>query len=344
MVFQEMRPPVAAINGETPLRGKHVNKLIEMANAEADASGFRVSKEQIIKNYTDDARLQDLAWNNRHHVTPSNFNTKNHTQYKLYFDKDFKGKQGVMLHPQRQLDPFEENDVKGTRMPDYTKLSKERDIYGELGWISNFNVKSSKNNGRMHSTFREYFDSPKNYHKQFNNASLTNQEFFRQNAPQGSVARLPLNGGGNSPRNNNSTIGFKSYRSNAHKRSTTIDPDKNFQGSSYATPFLLEKDRSNRHQVMEDVKRTVGQSTEIPFLRTQLDPMKLSKTHHGTFMGQYIEPSGTHGSFQTQEERMRAIKMRRLARKEQGWDNQIKPISKFNAKVHPSQRIPFEQI
>ena len=57
MVFQEMRPPVAAINGETPLRGKHVNKLIEMANAEADASGFRVSKEQIIKNYTDDARL-----------------------------------------------------------------------------------------------------------------------------------------------------------------------------------------------------------------------------------------------------------------------------------------------
>ena len=45
MVFQEMRPPVAAINGETPLRGKHVNKLIEMANAEGDGAGFRVSKE-----------------------------------------------------------------------------------------------------------------------------------------------------------------------------------------------------------------------------------------------------------------------------------------------------------
>ena len=45
MVFQEMRPPVAAINGETPLRGKHVNKLIEMANAEGDGTGFRVSKE-----------------------------------------------------------------------------------------------------------------------------------------------------------------------------------------------------------------------------------------------------------------------------------------------------------
>ena len=45
MIFQEMRPPVAAINGETPLRGKHVNKLIEMANVEADSSGFRVSKD-----------------------------------------------------------------------------------------------------------------------------------------------------------------------------------------------------------------------------------------------------------------------------------------------------------
>lgn len=38
------------------------------------------------------------------------------------------------------------------------------------------------------------------------------------------------------------------------------------------------------------------------------------------------------------------MKMRRIARKEQGWNNNIKPISKFNSKVHPSQRIPFEQI
>ena len=79
-----------------------------------------------------------------------------------------------MLHPQRQLDPYEENEVKGTRMPDYTKLSKERDIYGELGWITNFNVKNSKNNNTRHPTYREYFDGPKNYHNEFNNASLTN--------------------------------------------------------------------------------------------------------------------------------------------------------------------------
>ena len=31
-------------------------------------------------------------------------------------------------------------------MPDYAKVSKERDLYGELGWTPNFNVTSSKNN------------------------------------------------------------------------------------------------------------------------------------------------------------------------------------------------------
>ena len=39
-----------------------------------------------------------------------------------------------------------------------------------------------------------------------------------------------------------------------------------------------------------------------------------------------------------------AQKIRRLARKERGWSNNIKPISNYNSKVHPSQRIAFEQI
>ena len=63
----------------------------------------------------------------------------------------------------RQLDPYEENEVKGTRMPTYTKLEKERDIYGELGWVSNHNVKCSKNNNTVYPTKRETFDGPRNY-------------------------------------------------------------------------------------------------------------------------------------------------------------------------------------
>ena len=74
-----------------------------------------------------------------------------------------------MVPAQRQLDPYEENEVKGTRMPDYTKLSKDRDVYGELGWISNWNVKISKDNTKTYPTNREYFDIPRNYHTKFNN-------------------------------------------------------------------------------------------------------------------------------------------------------------------------------
>ena len=76
-------------------------------------------------------------------------------------------------------------------------------------------------------------------------------------------------------------------------------------------------------------------------MRTQIDPMKLSKTHHGTFMGQYFGQN-TAASFISNAERERAVKLRRMARKEVGWDNNIKPISKYNSQVHPSMRIPFE--
>jgi len=108
----------------------------------------------------------------------------------------------------------------------------------------------------------------------------------------------------------------------------------------YATPFLLEKDKANRHAVASDVKRTVANSSDVPFLRTQIDPMKLSRTHNGTFMGQYFGNSASAN----QAERAYASKIHRLSRKEQGWNNNIKPISKYNSKVHPSMRIPFEQI
>jgi hypothetical protein len=49
-------------------------------------------------------------------------------------------------------------------MPDYSKIAKERDIYGELGWVPNFNVKFSKDNQHMHPSYREFFDYPKVFH------------------------------------------------------------------------------------------------------------------------------------------------------------------------------------
>lgn len=43
-------------------------------------------------------------------------------------------------------------------MPPWSRVDKERDIYGELGWVENFNVTMSKNNNTRHLTYREFFD------------------------------------------------------------------------------------------------------------------------------------------------------------------------------------------
>lgn len=58
------------------------------------------------------------------------------------------------------MDPYEMNTVKGTRMPDWSRVSKERDLYGELGWVPNFQVTTSKHNNKLHNRFKEYFDKP----------------------------------------------------------------------------------------------------------------------------------------------------------------------------------------
>mmetsp|Transcript_8518 Transcript_8518/g.6339 ORF Transcript_8518/g.6339 Transcript_8518/m.6339 type:complete len:119 (-) Transcript_8518:49-405(-) len=98
-------------------------------------------------------------------------------------------KEVVGLRPKKAVDPYEENELKGTRMPEYSRVSKGRDFYGELGWVPNFNVTFSKNNGCLHKNYREYFDIPRNYNMIYSNANLTTSEFFRQNAPPKSVAR-----------------------------------------------------------------------------------------------------------------------------------------------------------
>ena len=85
MVFKNMRPPVCiAEDGKSPLRGKRADQVFKLADGSfQDKNGFKITKEAIVKNYTDDARLVDINWNNRHHVTPSEFNATNHKYYKV---------------------------------------------------------------------------------------------------------------------------------------------------------------------------------------------------------------------------------------------------------------------
>ena len=102
----------------------------------------------------------------------------------------------IAHRPEKTLDPFEENTIRGTRMPPWSPLGGEqRDIYGELAWIPNFQVTTSKDNSRLHNNYKEYFDKPKNYHLAASNSTAASSEFFKQNAPLGSVARSKRFGG-----------------------------------------------------------------------------------------------------------------------------------------------------
>jgi len=220
----------------------------------SDPRSVEATAKIIVEKYTDDGLLapNDDQWNRRFSNIPSQFNSKNHKHYRQFFDKQFKAKQPVMMKPKREMDPYEQNEYKGTRMPDYSVMSKDRDIYGELGWIPNFNVKCSKDNTHLHSTVREYFDGPKNWHMTFNNSTMTNSEFFRKNAPNTSVAKERVK-----------TLNvFNKSQFGSTMRSTT----SSFQTSVYATPFILDRDVTNKHRVNKEVEKA-GKDGNIPFLR-----------------------------------------------------------------------------
>ncbi len=73
-------------------------------------------------------------------------------------------------------------------MPDYSKVSAERDVFGELGWVPNFNAMKSKNNEDRHENFKEYFDAPKDYTTQFHTSTMTNHDLNQLNSAQDSTA------------------------------------------------------------------------------------------------------------------------------------------------------------
>lgn len=239
------------------------------------------------------------------------------------------------------------NEVKGTRMPDYSIIAKDRDIYGELGWIPNFNVKCSKNNMRRHITNREYFDSPMNYHVTFNNSTMTNSEFFRQNAPANSVAR--------------ERVQTMSVHNRSKLGSTLKSTQSTFQTSLYATPFVLDRDVTNKYKVEKEVEKTTQFTNTIPFLRTpHLEWKSIARSPRSTSvrMGDSQRNFGGFGESNTftsgfgqqsafDSQRLKAHLNRKRVkqlRRETGWDSYVKPISKYNEKVHGSMKISFDRI
>ena len=94
-----------------------------------------------------------------------------------------------------------------------------------------------------------------------------------------------------------------------------------FGGSLYDTPFTLEKEPGNKFKVREEVGRTMNNSTEIPFLRTPIEPQELSKTHTAGFG---FNPRSTQQSYfsgrtNSVKQREKARKIRQQMKKEAGW-------------------------
>lgn len=163
LVFTNLRPPVCIDDEDgVPLKSKNAKRSFKVTKGGLSTDP-KTLKKLLVQNLTDDGHLQDLKWDLRHHIHPSRYNTKNSTYYKEYFDKPYRLPQNIAIMPKRIIDPYVQNELTGTRMPAYSKVAAERDIFGELGWIPNFDVKQSKDNDKRYSACREFFDAPLDY-------------------------------------------------------------------------------------------------------------------------------------------------------------------------------------
>lgn len=163
-------------------------------------------------------------------------------------------------------------------MPEYAKVSVERDVFGELGWIPNFNVKKSKNNDARHHNFKEFFDQPKDYNVEFTNASKTATEFFRASGMGGAghtdesisqMRTVKSRESARSPSVQHNEQSFAQTRRslNAIERMSYSAIRGDSRSKNYANGFVLQSDISNRHRVSPAVVDTVKLPNSIPFLR-----------------------------------------------------------------------------
>ena len=86
VVYPELRPPVASLDGKSPLRGARLTSIFKQQArmGATDPANAEATVKMIVQKYTDDGMLapSDEQWNKRHHQGPSLFNHKNHTHYK----------------------------------------------------------------------------------------------------------------------------------------------------------------------------------------------------------------------------------------------------------------------
>jgi hypothetical protein len=104
----------------------------------------------------------------------------------------------------------------------------------------------------------------------------------------------------------------------------------------YATPFVLNQDKTNKYRIHGGlVETTVPEmSTMVPFLRDHdASPYRIKAENDGRPL------RNSAGGLQKT-----AADRKFVRRREMSWNNYQRPISKYNAQVHGSMKIPFERI
>jgi hypothetical protein len=112
-------------------------------------------------------------------------------------------------------------------------------------------------------------------------ASAASSEFFKQNAPKGSVARPRHRPGADSLtssgflKNTFQNAGSHSRISGGSKKdllfNATATSAQSYATAPYSTPFILVEERDNRWKIDDKLKETLDSRDAIPFLRTN-DP------------------------------------------------------------------------
>lgn len=142
-------------------------------------------------------------------------------------------------------------------MPEYSKLAQERDVFGELGWLPNFEVKNSKNNAERHLHYREMFDRPQDYTREFHSAAQTNTEFFRSNAPIESVACKTFGSTQSASKFSQSGSQVDRRRSYNPVERLTFSAGRRSAKVANSNPFVLVAEKTNKHRVSSIVHSTV---------------------------------------------------------------------------------------
>lgn len=111
--------------------------------------------------------MSKIYWDSRFHIISSRDNKKVHEYFREYFDKPSRHRQvriSVPANPSKFYPNLSSTLEKfSNRIPNPARLGVKHKKSKELGWDPTFQVKISKDNPHFYSTYREYFDTPRNF-------------------------------------------------------------------------------------------------------------------------------------------------------------------------------------